>query len=61
MEYLGNIGHSTGWRMFVDGDGQARLKFTDKDGNGLLDVNNNIEIIKQRMDKNYDIKHFNLD
>jgi hypothetical protein len=61
MEYLGSIGHSSGFRIFVDGDGAARLKFEDSNGNKIIDVNSNREKIKERMDKNYDIKHFNLD
>ena len=53
IEYLGVIGHSSGFRVFVDGDGAARLRFTDADGNDLMDVNSNRDKIKSRMDKNF--------
>ncbi len=31
MEYLGNIGHSTDFKVWVDGDGAARIKMDVKD------------------------------
>jgi hypothetical protein len=61
MEYLGSIGHSTTFNIFVDGDGAARIKVFDSEDNRLLDVNNNRENIKARMDNNHNIKSFCID
>lgn len=35
MEYLGNIGHSTSFKVMVDGDGAFNIKTTDTYGESL--------------------------
>lgn len=58
MCFLGNIGHSTEFKIFVDGDGSARLSITDEKGTKILDVNNNRNDLKNKMNSNYNVKGF---
>lgn len=61
IEYLGNIGHSTGFMLYVDGDGGARVKFQNEVGEDILDINSNREYIKSKMNADHDIKSFGIE
>jgi hypothetical protein len=45
MEYLGSVGHSTEIRIFVDGDGAMRLKFTDENNQKIKEHTKQEEIV----------------
>lgn len=61
IQYLGNVGHSTSFEVFVDGDGAARMKFKDGKGKDLDKVNGNSEKVDKKMDQDHNIKSFGLD
>lgn len=61
IEYLGNIGHSTSFTVYVDGDGNARLQISDENGKDILNVNDNKDYIKSKMNEDHDIKSFGFD
>jgi len=59
MQYLGGVGHSTDFKVSVDGDGAGRIKidihnWTEESKENLLNQ------IKEEMDGNSDIKSFGL-
>ena len=56
IEDLGYIGHSTTFKVFVDGDGAARIRVCSNKGKDILKINNNKEILKNKLDDHYEIK-----
>lgn len=60
IQYLGGIGHSTDFKVWVDGDGAADIRmeipsFTEDAKEDLT------KQVKDRLDKNHDIKSFSFD
>lgn len=60
IQYLGSIGHSTSFELFVDGDGGARLQFKNEKGKDLPKVNDNEAKMRKIMNEDKDIKSFSL-
>lgn len=62
MEVCSHIGHSTGFNVWVDGDGSADLKFEPMDPDVKKAYNDlKKEIIKQRDETGKDIKGFDFE
>ncbi len=51
IQWLGDIGHSTSFKVFVDGDGAARMKCDFKDFEKEI-LTNNMKIKLNNIDKN---------
>jgi len=61
IEFLGNVGHSTSFKVFIDGDGSTRWGFRFEDD----EIQNSYLRIRREISKLYnenrkDIEKFNL-
>lgn len=57
MDYLGSVGHSTEFKVSVDGDGAGRINIDSKDKS----LEQFKKSMKENIDKNGNIDHFGLD
>lgn len=60
INYLGSIGHTSSFNIYVDGDGGARIKAFDENDNRLLDINDNIKLLNEKMNTDRDIDSFDI-
>jgi hypothetical protein len=61
IHLLGHIGHSTEFKIAVDGDGNGRIRITNENNKDIIKVSGNREYIDSLMDENHDIKSFVID